>query len=44
VVDGERHELRAGDAYLFDSRRPHSFRNLGDTDLVIVSACTPPSF
>ncbi|MER2604796.1 MAG: cupin domain-containing protein [Siculibacillus sp.] len=43
-VDGVRHTLRAGDAYLFDSRRPHAFRNLGDTDLVIVSACTPPSF
>ena len=43
-VDGVRHTLRAGDAYLFDSRRPHAFRNIGDTDLVIVSACTPPSF
>lgn len=44
VVDGERHELKAGDAYFFDSRKPHSFRNIGDTDLVLVSACTPPSF
>jgi len=43
-VDGVRWELRAGDAYLFDSRRPHGFRNIGDTDLVVVSACTPPSF
>lgn len=43
-VDGQRHELKAGDAYLFDSRRPHAFRNVGDTDLIIVSACTPPSF
>jgi len=36
--------LRAGDAYLFDSRIPHRFRNRGDEDCVIVSACTPPSF
>lgn len=43
-VDGRRWELRAGDAYFFDSRKPHGFRNIGDTDLVIVSACTPPSF
>ena len=43
-VDGRRWTLRAGDAYLFDSRRPHAFRNVGDGDLVVVSACTPPSF
>ena len=34
--------LKAGDAYLFDSRQPHRFRNIGKTDCVIVSACTPP--
>jgi transcriptional regulator with XRE-family HTH domain len=43
-VDGRRHELRPGDAYLFDSRRPHAFRNIGDGELIVVSACTPPSF
>ncbi len=43
-VDGRRYELGAGDAYCFDSRRPHAFRNAGDVDLVIVSACTPPTF
>ncbi len=43
-VDGRRYELGPGDAYVFDSRKPHSFRNIGDTDLVVVSACTPPSF
>ncbi len=36
--------LSPGDAYLFDSAIPHRFRNLGDEDCVIVSACTPPSF
>jgi transcriptional regulator with XRE-family HTH domain len=43
-VDGRRYELKPGDAYLFDSRKPHAFRNLGGEDLVIVSACTPPTF
>jgi mannose-6-phosphate isomerase-like protein (cupin superfamily) len=36
--------LRAGDAYAFESRVPHRFRNLGRTTCEIVSACTPPSF
>ncbi len=43
-VDGRRYELKAGDAYSFDSRKPHSFRNIGDGELVVVSACTPPTF
>ena len=36
--------LSAGDAYLFNSRLPHRFRNTGSLDCVVVSACTPPSF
>lgn len=36
--------LRPGDGYLFDSRLPHRFRNIGEEDCVIMSACTPPSF
>ena len=36
--------LTAGDAYRFNSRLPHRFRNTGNEDCVIVSACTPPSF
>jgi transcriptional regulator with XRE-family HTH domain len=43
-VDGRRYELGPGDAYSFDSRKPHAFRNLGEGELTIVSACTPPSF
>ncbi len=43
-VDGVRYELGAGDSYLFDSRKPHAFRNAGEGELVIVSACTPPTF
>lgn len=36
--------LSAGDAYLFNSKLPHRFRNTGSEDCVIVSACTPPTF
>lgn len=36
--------LNPGDGYLFDSRLPHRFRNIGKERCVIVSACTPPSF
>lgn len=34
--------LKKGDAYLFDSRIPHRFRNIGTSNCIIVSACTPP--
>lgn len=36
--------LTAGDAYRFNSRIPHRFRNTGNEDCLLVSACTPPSF
>jgi transcriptional regulator with XRE-family HTH domain len=36
------HLLQTGDAYLFDSRLPHRFRNPGSKDAVVISACTPP--
>ncbi|MEO0399543.1 MAG: cupin domain-containing protein [Pseudomonadota bacterium] len=34
--------LKAGDAYLFDSRVPHRFRNVSDEVAIVVSGCTPP--
>ena len=34
--------LKAGDAFLFDSREPHRFRNISDQQAVVISACTPP--
>ncbi|TDX30904.1 XRE family transcriptional regulator [Modicisalibacter xianhensis] len=43
-VNGEAQLLTAGDAYYFDSRLPHRFRNVSDSDCVIVSANNPPSF
>jgi len=36
--------LRSGEAYRFNSRTPHRFRNVGREPCVLVSACTPPSF
>ncbi|SDL70529.1 transcriptional regulator, XRE family with cupin sensor [Franzmannia pantelleriensis] len=44
TVDGEARLLTAGDAYYFDSRLPHRFRNVSDNECVIVSANNPPSF
>lgn len=34
--------LKAGDGFLFDSTSPHRFRNIGDREAFVVSACTPP--
>ncbi|MFT5349476.1 MAG: transcriptional regulator with XRE-family HTH domain [Planctomycetota bacterium] len=36
--------LGPGDAYLFNSRTPHRFRNIDKEACTLVSACTPPSF
>lgn len=36
--------LKAGEGYLFDSRQPHRFRNVGNSVCRVVSACTPPTF
>ena len=44
TVDSERRILGPGDAYYFESRRPHRFRAVGPTACEVVSACTPPSF
>jgi transcriptional regulator with XRE-family HTH domain len=44
TVGDQRRLLGPGDAYYFDSRLPHRFRNLGPEECEIVSACTPPSF
>ena len=42
TVDGNRYVLGAGDAYYFDSSRPHHFRNVGSEECEVVSACSPP--
>jgi transcriptional regulator with XRE-family HTH domain len=44
TVGSQTYVLEKGDAYYFDSRLPHRFRNVGKEVLEVVSACTPPSF
>ncbi len=44
TVGGQVRILRAGEAYYFESRVPHRFRNIGKYDAVIVSANTPATF
>lgn len=44
TVDGQRRTLSAGEAYFFESRLPHRFRNVGDDACELISACTPPTF
>lgn len=44
TVDDERKILGPGDAYYFESRRPHRFRCIGPSACEVVSACTPPTF
>jgi transcriptional regulator with XRE-family HTH domain len=44
TVDKDRRVLGPGDAYYFDSGRPHRFRCIGNEPCELVSACTPPTF
>ena len=42
TVGGATRVLGPGDGYLFSSRLPHKFRNVGPDEAVVVSANTPP--
>jgi len=44
TVGGQARVLREGDAYYFDSRKPHRFRNMSDGVSEIISAVTPPTY
>lgn len=44
TVGAMRKILGPGDAYYFDSRLPHRFRQIGHEKCILVSACTPPTF
>ena len=44
TIDGEKRVLGPGQAYLFDSKLPHRFRNVGSEPCELISACTPPTF
>jgi len=43
TIGGDTQVLEPGDAYYFDSRIPHRFRNIGEEYAEIVSACSPPA-
>lgn len=43
-VGGQKKILGPGDAYYFDSQKPHKFKNIGSEECELVSACTPPTF
>ena len=45
VLDGDQFfELREGDSFYFESRRPHSWRNSHVGDTVVIWVNTPPTF
>lgn len=45
VLDGDQFfELGAGDSFYFESRRPHSWRNISDGETVLIWINTPASF
>ena len=44
TVGSQRRVLAPGEAYYFECRQPHRFRNVGTGDAVIISASTPPTF
>jgi transcriptional regulator with XRE-family HTH domain len=43
TVGDQKRTLGPGDAYMFDSKLPHRFRNIGEEDCRLISACTPPT-
>ena len=43
TVAGKSEILEVGDAYYFESRLPHRFRNAGDEECEVVSANSPPT-
>ncbi|GBR08491.1 cupin domain-containing protein [Gluconobacter frateurii] len=44
TVEDQTRILGPGDAYYFDSRKPHRFRCIGEEPCELISACTPPTF
>ncbi|MGV3552253.1 MerR family transcriptional regulator [Rhizobium sp.] len=45
VLDGDQFfQLREGDSFYFESRRPHSWRNAHDGDTIVIWVNTPPTF
>ena len=43
-LEGQSHRLRAGDSFYFESNTPHTWRNPGSTETVVLWVNTPPTF
>ena len=43
-LDGQPHALRVGDSFYFESNTPHTWRNSGKTETVVLWVNTPPTF
>lgn len=45
MLDGDKFfELRTGDSFYFESNRPHSWRNLSDSQTTLIWINTPATF
>jgi len=44
TLEGQSHRLRGGDSFYFESNTPHSWRNSGKTETVVLWVNTPPTF
>ena len=44
ALEGQWHQLRPGDSFYFESSTPHTWRNTGKADTVVLWVNTPPTF
>lgn len=44
ALEGQWHRLRPGDSFYFESGTPHTWRNTGKTNTVVLWVNTPPTF
>lgn len=44
ALEGQWYQLRASDSFYFESNTPHTWRNTGKTDTVVLWINTPPTF
>jgi DNA-binding transcriptional MerR regulator/quercetin dioxygenase-like cupin family protein len=44
ALEGQSHQLRAGDSFYFESSTPHTWRNAGKRNTVVLWVNTPPTF
>lgn len=44
ALEGQSHRLRTGDSFYFESNMPHTWRNSGKAETVVLWVNTPPTF